>query len=275
MERTTNNRPRDPNALVFDETRKDLQRARYRPPPDFSVDDSIALFLTDVRGQPDAWESAPPAASLRKRILCRFAAGGLAVSGIAILVAVFNSEGTRVLMDQSIGGATRDQSATQSASNQPAARQMLPNDNPAGSTPELSRETVGTSASRLQTPGREDIVSAYRAAQSQVPASVTVNEGAPPSKILDSETLAALTTRAKRLLARGDFAAARLLLERAANARDATAAFLLAQTYDPAVLKVRDTRSITPDPVQARNWYRKAASFGSAEAQQRLIQFHD
>jgi hypothetical protein len=61
-----------------------------------------------------------------------------------------------------------------------------------------------------------------------------------------------LMTRAKGLLARGDFAAARLLLERAANAPDATAAFLLAQTYDPAVLKVRDTRSITPDPVMAR-----------------------
>jgi TPR repeat protein len=63
-----------------------------------------------------------------------------------------------------------------------------------------------------------------------------------------------------------------LLLERAANAPDATAAFLLAQTYDPAVLKVRDMRSITPDPVIARDWYRKAASFGSAEAQQRLTQ---
>jgi hypothetical protein len=42
-------------------------------------------------------------------------------------------------------------------------------------------------------------------------------------------------TRAKSLLALGDIAAVRLLLERAANAQDATAAFLLAQTYDPAV----------------------------------------
>ena len=66
------------------------------------------------------------------------------------------------------------------------------------------------------------------------------------------------------MLTLGDIAAARLLLERAANAQDATAAFLLAQTYDPAVLGVRDTRSITPDPVMARDWYRKAASFGSA-----------
>jgi hypothetical protein len=38
---------------------------------------------------------------------------------------------------------------------------------------------------------------------------------------------------------------------------------------------VRDTRSITPDPVMARDWYRKAASFGSAEAQQRLTSLHN
>jgi hypothetical protein len=111
--------------------------------------------------------------------------------------------------------------------------------------------------------------------KSQVPAARAGNEAAAPPKTLDAETLAALMTRAKSLLTLGDIAAARLLLERAANAQDATAAFLLAQTYDPAVLGVRDTRSITPDPVMARDWYRKAASFGSAAAQQRLTQFQD
>ena len=111
--------------------------------------------------------------------------------------------------------------------------------------------------------------------KSQVPAARAGNEAAAPPKTLDAETLAALMTRAKSLLTLGDIAAARLLLERAANAQDATAAFLLAQTYDPAVLGVGDTRSITPDPVMARDWYRKAASFGSAAAQQRLTQFQD
>ena len=111
--------------------------------------------------------------------------------------------------------------------------------------------------------------------QSQVPAARAGNEAAAPPKTPDAETLAALMTRAKNLLTLGDIAAARLLLERAANAQDAAAAFLLAQTYDPAVLGVRDTRSITPDPVMARDWYRKAASFGSAAAQQRLTQFQN
>jgi TPR repeat protein len=84
--------------------------------------------------------------------------------------------------------------------------------------------------------------------------------------------VATLTLRAKNLLALGDIAGARLLLERVANAQDATAALLLAETYDPALLGVSDTRSVTPDPVLARDWYRKAASLGSEAAQQRLAQ---
>jgi hypothetical protein len=55
-------------------------------------------------------------------------AGGLVVSAFAILVAVFNSHVTRVLIDKarvSIGGATSDQSATQAALNPPAVRQVL------------------------------------------------------------------------------------------------------------------------------------------------------
>jgi hypothetical protein len=221
----------------------------------------MPLFLSDLQGQPDPHELAPFVASQRAGILTRVVAGGLAVFAFAILVAVinsdvtralvFNSDVTRFLIDKArapMGGATRDQSATQAASNQPAVRQVLLEDPAPVSDPAL---------------------------QGQVPAARAGNEAAAPSKTLDAETLAALMTRAKSLLALGDIAAARLLLERAANAQDATAAFLLAQTYDPAVLGVRDTRSITPDPVMARDWYRKAASFGSAAAQQRLTQFQN
>jgi TPR repeat protein len=79
-------------------------------------------------------------------------------------------------------------------------------------------------------------------------------------------------TRAKSLIGVGDIAAARLLLERAANAQDATAALLLAQTYDPAVLGTRDSRSVNADATAARDWYQRAAALGSADAQQRLAQ---
>jgi hypothetical protein len=278
MERTTYRRSLGSNAWAFDEPRRDPQHAPYTsgPSTDFSSDDSIPL--SDLQGQPDPREFAPLAASQRTGILTRVVAGGLVVSAFAILVAVFNSDVTRVVIDKAratMGGATWDQSATQAALNPPAVRQILLEVLARVSDP-VTPASVNASAPRLGTPSREAIISAYHSAlQSQAPAARTGNEAAAPSKTLDAETLAALMARAKGLLALGDIAAARLLLERAANAQDATAAFLLAQTYDPAVLGVRDTRSITPDPVMARDWYRKAVSFGSVDAQQRLTQFQD
>jgi TPR repeat protein len=41
------------------------------------------------------------------------------------------------------------------------------------------------------------------------------------------------------------------------------------------VLGALDMRSITPDPAMARNWYQKAAQFGSLEAQQRLARMQN
>jgi hypothetical protein len=239
----------------------------------------MPLFLSDLQGHPDPQEFAPFAARQRTSILTRVVAGGLAVLAFAMLVAVFfYSDVTRVLIDKAkatMGGATTDQSATQAASNPPAVRQILQEVLARVSDP-VTPASVNASAPRLGTASREDIVNGYHTAlQTEAPAARTENEAAAPSKTLDAETLAALMTRARSLLALGDIAAARLLLERAANAQDATAAFLLARTYDPAVLGVRDPRSITPDPVLARVWYRKAASFGSADAQQRLTELQN
>ena len=276
MERTTSRRSRGSNALAVDEPRRDPQAAPYTsgPSPDFSVDDPIPLFLSDLQNQPDPREFEPFAASQRTSILTRVVVGGLVVSAFAILVAVFNPDVTRVLIDKkvSIGGATGDQS-TRVEPTGCAPNQLKRSGSRIGP---VTRASVNASAPRSETPSREDIVSAYHTAlQSEAPAAGTGNEAAARSKTLDAETLAALMTRAKSLLALGDIAAARLLLERAANSQDATAAFLLAQTYDPAVLGVRDGRSIAPEPVMARDWYRKAASLGSADAQQRLTQLQN
>ena len=271
MEQTTHQPSRRSNALAFDEPRGDLQHAPSTsgPSADPPSDDPIPLFLSELRHEPAPQEPALFVASQRTSILTRVVAGGLAVLALAILGAVLNSDVTRALVYNSdftrflidkartpIGGASKNQSAdraadqpaTQAASKAPAVRQVLLEDPARTSDPVL---------------------------KSEVPASRAANEAAAPPKTLDAETLAALMTRARSMLTRGDIAAARLLLERAASAQDATAAFLLAQTYDPAVLGVRDTRSITPDPVMARDWYRKAASFGSAPAQQRLTQFQN
>ena len=113
MERTTYRRSLGSNAWAFDEPRRDPQHAPYTSGSsmDFSSDDSIPL--SDLEGQPRSREFAPLAASQRTSILTRVVAGGLVVSAFAILVAVFNSDVTRVLIDKAfVGGATRDQSAT-------------------------------------------------------------------------------------------------------------------------------------------------------------------
>jgi hypothetical protein len=150
MERTTYRRSLGSNARAFDEPRRDPQHAPYTtgPSTDFSSDDPIPLFLSDLQGQADPRVSL--AASQRTSILTRVVVGGLVVSALAMLVAVLYSDVTRVLIDKarvSMDSATKDQSATQAASNQPAS---------------------------VNTPSREDIVSAYRTAlQSQAPAART------------------------------------------------------------------------------------------------------
>lgn len=84
-----------------------------------------------------------------------------------------------------------------------------------------------------------------------------------------------LVKRGEAYLAQGDIAAARLILGRAAEARDARAAFSLAATYDPAVLKKLRPVGLRPDVAQARAWYEKAAEYGSADAPQRLAALPD
>lgn len=79
-----------------------------------------------------------------------------------------------------------------------------------------------------------------------------------------------LVTKAEGLVKQGDFASARLLLRRAAEARSAAAAFALGATYDPAVLKKIGAVGTVADPAQARQWYARAVDLGSSEAQRRL-----
>lgn len=92
---------------------------------------------------------------------------------------------------------------------------------------------------------------------------------------MEPDELAGIMKRAKGLLAAGDIPAARLLLERAADAQEAGAALMLAQTYDVKVLGTSDVRNINADPAAARTWYRRAAQLGSAEAQRRLDQLQN
>jgi TPR repeat protein len=131
------------------------------------------------------------------------------------------------------------------------------------------------SPSATGAPTRDEIIAAFKSAHQSQADLGRPPAAAAPARRLDADELAGLLKRAKNLIAIGDIVSARLLLERAADAQEASAALLLAQTYDPAVLGTPDARSITPDPAMARGWYQKAARFGSVDAQRRLDQMRN
>ena len=92
----------------------------------------------------------------------------------------------------------------------------------------------------------------------------------PAVRVLDAETIVLLVKQGEQLMEVGDFATARPLFQRAAQADDAKAALALGATYDPTVLAGMRTVGIDADVAKARFWYQKAARFGSAEARRRL-----
>ncbi|GMO40013.1 MULTISPECIES: hypothetical protein [unclassified Bradyrhizobium] len=264
----------------------DSNRAASHPPTasfiraraaraDLSQDDPIPLFLSDPLGAPDPREYTP--VELRSRIAPRVLAAVLAVSTLAVLAVLFQSDfrGFFAANAGSWVGIAADQAMASVSA--PARPQTSPKD------PDRVTNTTLASADPRDlpappVPSREAIVTAYQVALQaqepvQAPAPVAAQPAPPePVRTLDADTLAGLMTRAKSLLGVGDIVAARLLLERAANAQDATAALLLAQSYDPAVLGTSDSRRIAADATAARDWYRKAAALGSVEARQRLAQ---
>jgi len=89
---------------------------------------------------------------------------------------------------------------------------------------------------------------------------------------LGPDEVAILLERGQDLMARGRFRLARMVLEQAAEANSASAAFALGQTYDPLIERSAARPDAPPDFVMARTWYEKARDFGSPEAAQRLTQ---
>jgi len=86
----------------------------------------------------------------------------------------------------------------------------------------------------------------------------------------DDEEISALIKRGQDFVRNHDFASARLLLKRAAEAGSAAAALSLGETFDPLVLQQFHEIGVQPDLAQARDWYERAARLGSDAASQRL-----
>jgi TPR repeat protein len=107
-------------------------------------------------------------------------------------------------------------------------------------------------------------------AASPAPAKIAPPSPAKPAVVLDQSEIDTLIRRGKNLLNDGDFAAARVLFERAANAGSAEAALALGSTYDPNVIKRLGAITVRPDVENARKWYQLAADRGSAAASLQL-----
>ncbi|TFV42778.1 hypothetical protein E4K66_01985 [Bradyrhizobium frederickii] len=79
-----------------------------------------------------------------------------------------------------------------------------------------------------------------------------------------------LIPRARALLDQGNIGAARIVLELAAEKDIAQASFMLAETYDPAVLSAWGTYGTRGEAAKARELYAKAHRGGIREAKERL-----
>jgi hypothetical protein len=283
----------DPRAFddldAYQDTSYRLARSEYN-----SVD-PMPLFLSDPDSEPDPREFVYPFEGKRRTSLsARILAAVVAAAAVAVLFAVFSSDAMRAFIENAKASVQPEQSAPP----QPDPGRLTARDIQAKDPARYSGPGVQTGPAVNNVPSagptREEIANAYQAAmQGRAPAmtptapiqaapaqTAATQPAAPqlapaPTRRLDTGEIAALVKRAKSLIAVGDIAAARLFLERAAEAQDAGAAFLLAQTYDPAVLGTLDMRSVTPDPATARSWYEKAVQFGSVDAQQRLAQMQN
>jgi hypothetical protein len=87
---------------------------------------------------------------------------------------------------------------------------------------------------------------------------------------MDPQEIAVFLKRAEELVSAGDLPAARLLLLRVAETRNARAAFALGATYDPNVIKRLDSVGAASNLALALSWYRKARDWGLADATERL-----
>lgn len=206
----------------------------------------------------------------RSRVLKSALIIAFLASAFAALLTMFEFDDLRILANkanEAVDSVTSDIRAAVTARNPISANR----------SPQIVKDyayaTVGA-ASRSGTPVEDRALPAPPVNSMRIPPVSSTREE-PPPKSLDDETLSSFIARAKKMLASGDVVAARLLLERAASAQSASAAFLLARTYDPAVLSVRDSRSVAPDNELARRWYSKAARLGSEEAQRRLSQLQN
>jgi hypothetical protein len=161
----------------------------------------------------------------------------------------------------------------------------------------LVKEQGASSGPSLATPGIDILPRATQPLETAQAPDVPIqmqpaaSSFSPSKQSLSDEEIAALVAGGRQLMVAGDIPNARLVLQRAAEAGDASAALEIGTTYDPIEKLTKSSprdsglivsrqsllpqRDSTPDIEMARTWYQKAKDLGSIEAVGRLQRLAD
>ena len=255
-----------------------FEARRLEEPRDIDQGNHVPLYLSDGDGEPQPNEYMSPSSRVRRRtsISSRILAVVCMAAAVAVLFALFSSDAMRDLVNvkAAMASVTSIFPSPSVAAPSPAPLPVAaPSKDPARLASPANRTPAITMANVA--PTREDVRSAYQSAlQSQAP--VAAPAPPPPAAAvvplhrIAADEVAASLKRAGALIASGDIAAARLVLQRIADDGDAQAAVTLAETYDPAILERLGVHGTVPDVAMARRWYEAAQKYGSTEAAQRL-----
>jgi hypothetical protein len=93
----------------------------------------------------------------------------------------------------------------------------------------------------------------------------------PKSQRFGAAEIALMTEKGAALIGIGDVGGARMMFQPAAEAGDPAAAFALAETYDPLMLRILGVKGgVTSDIALANRWYKTARDLGLSIASERL-----
>ncbi len=215
----------------------------------FGADDVTVDLRDNALASNRPSEPPAPPVRMKRRIALR-----LAVIPVILATGIVGYElgsGPRAPLPQSTPRSSQIDQSELVSEEVPTARTLKSAPLPSASPALLSRVSTQQLEIDAAKPQRVD-------ASAKLTVSVTVGNNAPINFGVE-------------LMTWGDVTKARILFQRVAEAGDGAAAFALAETYDPLVLKdLRLPRETMPDLVLARTWYERARDLGALEARDRI-----
>jgi ABC-type glutathione transport system ATPase component len=169
--------------------------------------------------------------------------------------------------------AAADAEPQRRAFNETEARAAALASEPTGIGPEIETQTAQSlkavdAATKQEQAADSHIVNLTQAVKT------AVTESPEAAEAQGNAEAAKLIARASALLGQGDIGAARIVLERASETGSAKASFMLAETYDPAILTAWGTYGTRSEVTKARELYAKAHAGGIQEAKNRFDALH-